>query len=85
MIVGSKTKVIRLVKRTVLQTVGNVPCDSGWEVFDVHISEPGIFELANIETELANHRLEASNSKLHIRVQGVDSIIAGTIIADEEI
>ena len=36
--------------------------DVGWEIFNVRISGPGIFELAGIETELANHRLEASNA-----------------------
>ena len=57
--------------------------DSGWEILDVCIGKPGIFELADIETELFNHRLEASNSKLHVRVLEVDLI--GTVIADKEI
>ena len=76
---------IRPVKRTILQTVGNVSCDSGWEIFDFHISESGIFKPADVEAELENHRLEASNSQLHISVPGIDSIFAGTVIADKEI
>ena len=84
-IVGIKTKVIRPVKRTVLQRVGDILCDSEREVFNVRINKPGVFEPANIELELGNHRLEASNCQLHIRVLGVDSIVAGTVIADKEI
>ena len=81
---GSKTKVIRPVKRTILQTVGDVLCDSGREIFDFRISDPGILEPADIETEFGNHRLEASNSQVYIRVAAVDSILGGTAIAVKE-
>ena len=57
--------------------------DSRWEVHDVCIGKPGILELADIETELFNHCLEASNSKLHIHFLEVDLIDA--VIADKKI
>ena len=74
---------IRPIERTILQSVGNVLFDSGWEIIDVRISKPGIFELADIETELFDHRLEASNSQLHVRILEVDLIDA--VIAEKEI
>ena len=52
---------------------------------DVRISESGIFEPADIEVELGNHCLEANDSQLHIRVLGVDLIVARAVIADKEI
>jgi len=74
---------IRPIEGTILQSVGNVLIDSRWEIMDIRISKPGIFELADIETELFDHRLEASNSHLHVRVLEVDLI--GAVIADKEI
>jgi len=74
---------IRPIEGTILQSVGNVVSDSRWEIMDVRISKPGIFELADIETELFDHRLETSNSQLHIRVVEVD--LMGALIADKEI
>jgi len=74
---------VRPMERTILQGVRNVLLHSGWEIFDVCISDPGIFELANIETELRKHRLKASNPQLHVRVAGVHLILAA--IADKEI
>jgi len=75
--------VIRPIEGTILQSVGNVVSDSRWEIMDVRISKPGVFKLADIETELFGHRLEASNSQLHVRVLDVDLI--GAVIADKEI
>ena len=72
------------IKGTILQTVGNVLRDSGWEILDVLISESGIFEPADIETELLNHRLEAGNSQLHVCILEVDLIVEGTVAADKE-
>ena len=71
------------IERTVLQGIGNVLLDSRLEIFDICISEPGIFELADIETELGNHRLEASNAQLRVRVSKIDVIVA--VIADEKV
>ena len=51
--------------------------DSGWEIFDVHISEPGIFQPADVEMEFGDHLLETSNSQLHICVLEADLIVAG--------
>jgi hypothetical protein len=47
------------IETAVLQSVGDVLFNSRFEIFDVCISEPGIFELADIETQLSDHRLEA--------------------------
>jgi hypothetical protein len=73
------------IVRTILQSVGNVLFDPGWEVLDVCISEPGIFEVADIETELLNHRLQAGNPQLHVRVSEADSVVAVTVVADKKI
>ena len=71
------------MKRTVLQSIRDVLLDSGWEIFDICIRNPGIFKPADIETELFHHRLEAGNPQLHVRVFKVDLIDA--VIADKEI
>ena len=42
--------------------------DSGLEILNFGISEPGICELADIEAELFNHRLEAGNTLLRVRL-----------------
>ena len=76
---------IRPIEGTILQRVGNVFRDSGLEIFDVRIGEPGIFEPADIETELAVHYIKTSNSWLYICALRVDSIVARTVIADKEI
>ena len=57
--------------------------DSGWEVIDFRIRKPGVFELANIETESCDHRLDAGNSQLLVHIIKVDLI--GAVIADKEI
>ena len=74
---------IRPIERTILPSVGDVLLDSGWEIFNVCISEPGIFELADIEAELLNHRIEASNAHLHVCLLEVDSTLA--IISEKEV
>ncbi len=61
----------------------NVLFNAGWETVDVFNSDPRILELADVETQLGNHRLEASNSKRHVRVLDVHLIVAA--IADKEI
>ena len=71
------------MERTILQSVGNILFDPRWKVFNVCISNPGILELADIETKLFNHRLEASNSQLRVRVLKINLIVA--VIADKEI
>ena len=71
------------METTILQGVRNVRFHSPWEIFDVCIREPGIFELADVETELCDHRLEASNSQLHFHITGVHSAVAA--IVDKEI
>jgi hypothetical protein len=48
---------VRPIERTILQSIGNVLLDSGLEIFNLCIGNPGIFKLADIETELANHCL----------------------------
>ena len=52
---------------------------------NIRIRKPGIFKFANIETELFNHSLQASNTQLHIRSSEVDMIVAVTIIPEKEI
>ncbi len=71
------------METTILQRVRNVLFHSGWEISDVCIGEPGIVELADIETELGGHHLEASNPQLHVRVSDVHLIVAA--IAEKEI
>ena len=50
---------------------------------NVGIGEPGVFELADIKAELLNHRLEAGNPQLCMRVLEVDFIVA--VIVGKEI
>ena len=68
---------------TILQGIRNVLLHSGWEVFDVCISKPGIFEIADVETKLRSHHLEASDPQLHVRVSEVHLVVAA--VADKEI
>jgi len=58
-IVGSKAKMIGPIERTVLQRACDVLFDSGLKIFNVSVSETGILELADIETELLQHHREA--------------------------
>ena len=67
----------------ILQGVRNVLFHSRWEISDVCIGEPGIVELADVETELGSHHLDACNPQLHIRVSEVHLIAAA--IAEKEI
>ena len=68
---------------TILQGIRNVLLHSGWEVFDVCISKPGIFEIADVEMKLRSHHLEASDPQLHVRVSEVHLVVAA--IANKEI
>jgi hypothetical protein len=70
---------VRPMERTILQGVGNILFNAGWEIFNVFIGEPGILELANVETELRNHRVEASNAQLHIRILEVHLVVAAMV------
>ena len=74
---------IRPIERTILQCIRNVLFDSGWEVTDVHIRKPRIFKLADIETELFDHHLEAGSSQMYVCITEVDLI--GAVVADKEI
>ena len=74
---------IRPMETAILQGVRNVLFDARFEIFNVHISEPGIFKFADVETELRNHRLETGNPQLHVRISEVHLIVAA--IADKEI
>jgi len=74
---------VRPMQTTILQGVGNVSFDLGWEIFYFCISEPGIFKLADVETELRDHRLEASNPQLHVCLSDVHPIVAA--ITNKEI
>ncbi len=71
------------METTILQGVRNVLFHSGWEISDVCIGEPGIVELADVETELGSHRLEACIPQLHVCVLDVHLIAAA--IAEKEI
>jgi hypothetical protein len=61
------------MERNKPQRVGNAIFDSRLGNINTCIGEPGIFELANIETVLINHRLEA------------DLIIAVAALAEKEV
>ena len=74
---------VRPMETAILQGVRDILFHSGWEISNVCISEPGIFELADIETQLCNHRLEASNSQPHVRDHDVHLVVA--VITDKEI
>ena len=74
---------VRPMETTILQGVGNVLLNSGWEIFNVCISKPGIFELADVETKLRNHCLEASNHQLLVCLSNFHLIAA--MIADKEV
>ena len=71
------------METTILQGVRNVLFHSGWEISDVCIGDPGIVELADVETELGSHRLETCNPQLYVRVSDVHLIAAA--IAEKEI
>ena len=74
---------VQPMETTILQGVRNIMFHSGWEVFNVCISKPGIFKIADVETQLRSHHLKASDPQLHVRVSEVYSIV--TAIADKEI
>ena len=77
---------VRPMKTAILQGVGNVLLHSGWEISNVCIGGPGIFEIADIETEpfyRVYHRLEAGGTLVRVRLSQVDLILAA--IAEKEI
>ena len=73
---------VRPIETTILQRVRNVLFQSGREVSNVCIGEPGIFEPADVETELHSHHSEAINPQLHIYFLGIHVKVAA--IADKE-
>ena len=74
---------VRPVETAILQGVGNVLFHLGWEVSHVCIGEPGVFEIADIETEPFYHRLEAGDTLLCVCLSQVDLVLAA--IAEKEI
>ena len=74
---------VRPVETAILQGIGNVLFRSRWEISNVCIGEPGVFEIADIETEPLYHRLETGDTLLCVRLSQVDLILA--VIAEEEI
>ena len=66
-----------------MQSIGNVLFDPRWEVLNVCVGKPGVFEFADVEAELFDHRLEASDSEPHIGVLENDLIV--TVVAEKEI
>ena len=74
---------VRPMETAILQGVGNVFFHSGWEISNVCIGEPGIFEIADIETEPLYHRLEAVDTLLRVRLSQVDLVLAA--VAEKEI
>ena len=71
------------IQTTILQGVRDVLLHSGWEIDNICICKSGIFEIANVETKLRSHHLEASDPQLHVRVSEIHLIVAA--IADKEI
>ena len=74
---------IQPMETTVLQGIRNVLFHSEWEISDVCISEPGIVEFADVETELGSHHPDACNPQLHVRVSDVHLIFV--TFAEKEI
>ena len=74
---------VQPMETTILQGVRNVLFHSEWEILDVCISKLGIFEIADVESKLRSHHIEAIDPQLHVRVSEVHLIV--TAIADEEI
>ena len=74
---------VQPMETTILQGVRNVLFHSGWEIFNVSIGKPGIFEIADVETKLRDHHLKARGPQLHVRISEVHLIVA--TIANKEI
>src|SRR5258706_5900922 len=83
MVGRGEAKMVQPMETTILQGVRNVMFHLGWEIFDVCISKPRIFEIADVETKLRSHHLDASDPQLHVCVSEVHLIVA--VIADKEI
>ena len=50
--------------------------NSQWEVLNVGIGEPGILQVADIETELFHHRPETGNTLQHVCGSELNLIVA---------
>ena len=74
---------VQPIETTILQGVQNVLLNPRWEILNACISKPGIFEIADVETKLRSHHVEASDPQLHVCVSDVHLIVAA--IADKEI
>ena len=74
---------VQPMETAVLQGVGNVLSHSGWEISNLRIGDPGIVELADVETKSRSHCLDTSNPQLHVRLSEVHLIVAA--IANKEI
>ena len=74
---------VQPMETTILQGVRNILFHSGWEICNVCIGEPGIVELADVETELGSHHPEACNTELHVCVSDVHLIFVA--FAEKEI
>ena len=74
---------VQPMETTILQSVRNVLFHPECEIFHVFIGEPGIVELADVETEVGGHRLDTPNPQLYVGVSGVHSMAAA--IAEKEI
>jgi hypothetical protein len=57
-IVMGRAKMIRLIEKTTLQCIRNLVFDSGWQIWNVFICQPGILKLTDIEAELSCYVLE---------------------------
>ena len=65
-------------------TVGGRKC-TGWDICNLRIGEPGIAELADVETKLHGHRLELSNTQLHVCVSDMHLIVADKEIVNRQV
>ena len=74
---------VQPMKTTILQGIQDVLVHLGWEIFNVCISKAGIFKIADVETKLHSHYVEASDPQLHIHILEVHLIVR--VIAGEEI
>ena len=74
---------VQPMETAILQGVRNILFHSEWEISDVCVRHSGIFQVADVETELRSHHSEAINPQLHVGVLDVHLKIAA--IADKEI
>ncbi len=74
---------VQPMETAILQGIRNILFHLGWEIINVCISKLGIFEIADVETELRSHHLEASDPQLYVHVLEIHLIVAA--VADKEI